>query len=56
MRRKGHITYSVEFNSLTRFFLVAKIWKKKINDKVADEIWMVYNTKKSGLNKAVHDP
>ena len=42
--------------SLTHFFLVAKIWKGEGSEKKVDEIRIVYDATKSGLNDAVWAP
>ena len=53
---KGYIKPSPNIESLTHFFSVAKTWKDGSSAKVVDDIRMVYNTTKSGLNDLVWAP
>ena len=50
---KYYTTYGLEVLSLTYFFLMAKTWMKENVVKLLDEIKMVYNASKSGLNDSV---
>ena len=51
VRTKGYITCGTEVKSLTHFFPMAKTWKESEGVMVVDEIKMVYDTTKPGLNK-----
>ena len=42
--------------SPTHFFLVPKTWKKINDKKVADDIRMVYDATRSGVNETVWNP
>ena len=56
VREKGYITSQQKVKSLTHFFPVAKTWRKEEGKNVVDEVRMVYDATKSGLNEAVFAP
>ena len=51
-----YISLSGEVKSLTHFFPVPKTWKVVGSKWVPDDIRMVYDSTRSGLNKAVWAP
>ena len=53
MLARGYIKISDEVKSLTHFFPVPKTWKLKHSKRFPDDIRMVYDATRSGLNKAV---
>ena len=53
---KGYIKPNSNVKSLTHFFQVPKTWKDGPSAKVVDEIRMVYDATKSGLNDSVWAP
>ena len=50
---RGYIMLSSEVKSFTHFFPVPKTWKVEGSKRVTDDIRMVYDATRSGLNKAV---
>ena len=54
VRAKGSIKCGTDIKSLTHFLPVAKTWKESGEFKGVDEINIVYDGTKYGLNKAVH--
>ena len=54
--KKQYISIEENVKSLTHFFPVAKTWKGEGSEKQVDEIRMVYDATKSGLNEAVGAP
>ena len=54
-REKDYIKPDSEVRYVIYFLPVAKIWKEKGKERVVDEIRMIYDTTKSGLNDAVWD-
>lgn len=55
VRQKGYAQEQVE-TYFTKYFPVSKTWKEEKSMKVVDEIRMVYDTTKSGLNDTVWTP
>ena len=53
---KGYTKSNSLVKSVTHFSPVARTWKQEDNKRVIDEIRMVYDATKSGLNDAVWDP
>ena len=56
VRFKGYIQVRGLVNYFTNFFSVTKFWRLEKEIKVIDQIRMVYDTTKSGLNNTVWDP
>ena len=56
VRKKGYVSCDQGVKSLTHFFPVGKTWKQENGVKTVDEIRIVYDTTKSGLNDAVFVP
>ena len=55
-RARGYLRMSNSVKSLTHFFPVPKTWKKVEGKRIADDIRMVYDATRSGLNDAVWAP
>ena len=53
---RGYIMLSSEVKSFIQFFPVPKTWKVEGSKRVTDDIRMVYDATRSGLNKAVWAP
>ena len=53
---RGYVNLVDEVKSLTHFFPVPKTWKEVDGKQVPDDIRMVYDVTRSGLNKAVWAP
>ena len=56
VKARGYSRMSNEVKSPTHFFLVPKTWKKMNNKRVADDIRMVYDAIRSGVNETVWNP
>ena len=55
-RARGFLRMLNEVKSLTPFFPVSKTWKKVNGKKVVNDIRMLYDTTRLGLNEKLCDP